>query len=284
MNSCSENFPRAGVIGWPIAHSRSPIIHEFWLKENKLPGRYDKIAVAPEELDGFFSNIKISELSGANITIPHKEVALHLCDELETIASEIGAVNTIWLESGVLKGTNTDAFGFVANLNNQVPEWDAVPGPAIVLGAGGAARAVIWALANQGFDPVHIVNRTAAKAENMARYFSPVAKSHGWDKLEKLSRTSRILVNTTSLGMIGQPKLVVDLSLLPENAVVCDLVYVPLETDLLLSAKERNLRFADGLGMLLHQAVPGFEKWFGMRPNVSERLRSTIIANLGEFS
>ncbi len=274
----------AGVIGWPISHSRSPLIHRYWLKSFGIAGDYKAIGVPPEDIESFLRSFPETGLQGANVTIPHKEVALTACDDIDDVAREIGAVNTIWLEDGRLQGSNTDAYGFAANLNDFAPGWSAEPGTAVVLGAGGASRAIIWSLLSHGFEPVHIVNRTRQRAEELANRFGPRVRAHAWEDLASLLSLAALLVNTTSLGMKGQDPLTLDLKLLPERAIVSDIVYVPLQTDLLCRARDLGCRTVDGLGMLLHQAVPGFEKWFGKRPVVTSALRDLILQDLGESS
>jgi shikimate dehydrogenase len=288
----SQNTPRkAGVIGWPIGHSRSPVIHRYWLKQHGIDGSYDPIPVEPDRIAGFLRDFASSGLAGANVTIPHKEAALAGVTHATAIASAIGAVNTLWLENGTLNGTNTDAEGFLANLDQLAPDWATsggatrgggrAGGPAVVLGAGGASRAIIVALRDRGVLPVAIVNRTRDRASVLAERFGPRVTAHDWSELPALLRTARVLVNTTSLGMAGQPPLEIDLAPLPGDALVTDIVYTPLETPLLGAAKARGLRTVDGLGMLLHQAVPGFELWFGVRPTVTPELRAAVVATLG---
>jgi len=278
------DFRRAGVVGWPIGHSRSPIIHGYWIARHGINGAYDRYGVPPEQIAAFFGRFEDHGLVGCNVTIPHKEAAFHACAEVDEVAAALKVVNTIWLEDGRLMGANTDAHGFLANLDQQAPGWDRDPGPALVLGAGGAARAVIWALLSRGFAPVHIVNRTVEKAENLKAFFGTETKAHGWHEIAGLLADARVVVNTTSLGMTGNPPLDIDLSALPETALVTDIVYVPLETGLLAAARARGLATVDGLGMLLHQAVPGFEKWFGVRPVVTEDLRQAVLNDLAGAS
>lgn len=269
----------SAVIGWPIRHSRSPLIHNFWLKQHGLQGAYHRIAVPPEEIDGFLGDLERQGLVGCNVTIPHKEAAFRAARELDPVARELGVVNTLWLEDGVLHGANTDVPGFLANLDQSAPDWDANPGKAVMLGAGGAARAVLHGLISRGFE-VHIANRTREKAEAMAAHYSGKAVAHGFHELERLLSGVGLLVNTTSLGMEGQPPLDIDLSPLSDQALVTDIVYTPLITPMLDLAGKRGLRTVYGLGMLLHQAVPGFEHWFGLRPVVTEDLRALIVEDI----
>lgn len=277
--------PRAAVIGWPVSHSRSPLIHGHWLHRYGLPGRYDRLALEPERADAFFADFAASGLSGANVTVPHKEAAARACAELDPMAATLGAANTLWLEDGRLHGANTDIVGFLANLDQEAPGWDRNPGPAVVIGAGGAARAVVHGLASRGFAPVHVVNRTQERAEAVATLARApggtiVGRAHGFAELPGLLGTAGVVVNTTSLGMAGSPPLDIDLALVPEGTLVTDIVYVPLETPFLAAARRRGLPTVDGLGMLLHQAVPGFERWFGRRPAVDADLRAVVLETL----
>ncbi|MTI01098.1 shikimate dehydrogenase [Roseibium sp. RKSG952] len=277
-----SKVPRAAITGWPVAHSRSPAIHGYWLKTHGLEGSYERVAVEPEKAAGFYNNFAQSGLIGCNVTVPHKEVAASACDWLDPAARAMGAANTLWLDQdGRLCGANTDGLGFVANLDQGFPQWDKQKGSAVVLGAGGASRAIVWSLLDRGFEAVHIVNRTLEKAERLATEFGPKTSAHTFDKLADLLGAACVLVNTTSLGMSGKDPLLIDLSPLSEGAFVTDIVYAPLETDLLRQARERGHPTVDGLGMLLHQAVPGFEKWFGVRPVVDEVLRDLVVADLG---
>lgn len=272
---------RAAVIGWPIAHSRSPIVHSYWLREYGIEGSYERLGVPPEQIEEFLRTFERTGLAGGNVTIPHKEVAMRMCDEVDEAARLLGAVNTLRYEDGKLYGSNTDGIGFLGSLDAGAPGWDKAGGVAVVLGAGGAARAIIWALISRGFSPIQIVNRTVERAQDLVVRFGSGTQAHSIDVLPDLLPKAAILVNTTSLGMNGQPSMDVDLDLLPDNALVTDIVYVPLETDLLARARKRGLRTVDGLGMLLHQAVPGFEQWFGIRPKVTDALRAAVLADMG---
>lgn len=268
--------PVACVIGWPIKHSRSPVIHRFWLNALGLDGDYVIQPVEPEQVVDFFAGFAASGFVGCNVTVPHKEAAFAAVSLRETVAEETGALNTVWIEDGKLAGTNTDPAGFLANLDTEAPGWDAAPGPAVVLGAGGAARAIVWALLARGFAPVTVVNRTHERARALADRFGPKVAVAGWDSLPRRLAKARVLVNTTTLGMHGQPLLEVDVAQLPADAVVNDLVYVPLETPLVTGARVAGLRAVGGLGMLLHQAVPGFARWFGKSPEVTPALRAVV--------
>jgi shikimate dehydrogenase len=278
----SQENRKAAITGFPVDQSRSPLVHGYWLKKYGLAGEYGRIAVPPETAEDFYRNFSRSGLVGANVTVPHKEVAFAACDHLDDAASAMGAANTLWLdETGALCGANTDGLGFLGNLDQLAPGWDSSGGTAVVLGAGGAARAVIWALLSRQFTSVHIVNRTFEKARMLQDQFGGKTKAHGWDKLGTLLGEADLLVNTTALGMTGKAPLDIDLDSLPKTALVTDIVYVPLETDILKQAAARGNPTVDGLGMLLHQAVPGFERWFGVRPEVDEGLRNLVLEDLG---
>ncbi|MBI5262368.1 MAG: shikimate dehydrogenase [Bradyrhizobium sp.] len=272
--------PAACLIGWPAAHSRSPLIHHYWLRKLGIEGGYNIEAVPPEELAEFVSHLSIHGFVGANVTIPHKEraLALTLPDER---ARAVGAANTLWYEGEDLRSTNTDIEGFINNLDAFAPGWDAAD-EALVLGAGGSSRAVVFGLLERGIKRVHVANRTLERAEALVRQFGAKVHPLGWDAIGEVLPRAQLLVNTTSLGMHGQPPLDVDVTKLPVNAVVADLVYVPLITPLLAAAQARGLKTADGLGMLLHQAVRGFELWFGKRPEVTPELRALVEADLAK--
>lgn len=278
-----KHDPRRGafVIGHPIRHSRSPLIHRHWLEQAGLEGRYDPVDVAPENLPSFISALRDGSagLTGGNVTIPHKEAVLDLVDDVDAIARQIGAANTLWLENGRVMATNTDAYGFTANLDEMAPGWDTGK-TAVVFGAGGASRAIIHALLSRGFEQVHIVNRTEARARALAETFGPRAVAHGDDRLQDLLSGADLFVNTTSLGMGGTEVPEIDFTVMAENALVTDIVYIPLETPILAMAKRQDVKTVDGLGMLLHQAVPGFARWFGVTPQVTPDLRRLIIADM----
>ena len=270
--------PAACLIGWPAAHSRSPLIHHYWLRTLGIAGGYVIEAVPPEDLRDFVLRLSLRGFVGANVTIPHKESVLALSAP-DARASAVGAANTLWFEAGELRSTNTDVEGFINNLDACAPGWHAAE-EALVLGAGGSSRAVVFGLLERGVKRVHLANRTIARAEALARQFGPKVSPVSWDGIDEVLPRARLLVNTTSLGMHGQPPLGVDVAGLPDGAVVADLVYVPLVTPLLAAATGRGLKTADGLGMLLHQAVRGFELWFGRRPQVTAELRALIEADL----
>ncbi len=271
--------PRAFVIGHPIAHSRSPLIHNHWLKRYDLPGSYEKIAVAPEDLDTFVAGLRAAGFAGGNVTVPHKQRVLELADAVDEAADAIGAANTLWFDDGDLVAGNTDALGFGASLDDEAPGWDGRGAAAVVLGAGGAARAVVHALVERGFE-VAVTNRTFLRAAELAEEQEGEVWAYAWDELPALLRAADLVVNTTVLGMGGQPPLTLDLSPCKRDATVADIVYLPLETPLVAAARARGLRAVGGLGMLLHQAVPGFERWFGVRPEVTPELRALVEADV----
>ena len=275
----SATKPRlACLIGWPAAHSRSPLIHHYWLRTLGIPGGYVIEAVPPDELQDFVFRLTLRGFVGANVTIPHKERVLALSAP-DARARAIGAANTLWFEDGELRSTNTDVEGFINNLDASAPGWE-TSAEALVLGAGGGARAVVFGLLERGIAQVHLVNRTRERAQALASQFGDKVRPAGWEAITDLMPRAGLLVNTTSLGMRGQGALDLDVSGLPDGAVVADLVYVPLTTPLLAAAKARGLKTADGLGMLLHQAVRGFELWFGRRPQVTSELRALVEADL----
>ena len=273
-----KNHPAACLIGWPAAHSRSPLIHHYWLRTLGIEGGYNIEAVPPEGFAEFVLHLSTHGFVGANVTLPHKERALALSVP-DARARAVGAANTLWYEGSELRSTNTDIEGFINNLDACAPGWDAIE-DALVLGAGGSSRAVVFGLVGRGIKRVHLANRTIDRARALADQFGANVHPAAWDAIDGLLPRAGLLVNTTSLGMYGQPALELDASLLPPRAIVADLVYVPLETPLLAAARARGLRTADGLGMLLYQAVRGFELWFGRRPEVTPALRALIEADL----
>jgi shikimate dehydrogenase len=280
----SGPHPRAFVVGHPIAHSRSPLIHGHWLAAHGIPGSYERLDVAPAAFPDFVRGLAASGYRGGNVTLPHKEAAFALADGLTPRAETIGAVNTLVVgPDGRIRGDNTDAPGFCAHLDQSLgADWPArAGGTAVVLGAGGAARAIVVGLAERGAARILVANRTPARAQAVAALAPGIADAIAWDDLPAALREAGLLVNTTSLGMKGQPPLALDLAPMPAGAAVADIVYAPLETDLLAAARRRGLAAVDGLGMLLHQAVPGFEAWFGLRPAVTPDLRDRIVADLG---
>ncbi|MDK4704940.1 shikimate dehydrogenase [Rhizobium sp. CNPSo 4062] len=271
----------AFVTGYPVRHSRSPLIHGYWLKQLGLAGTYRAHEVAAEDFAAFIASLKdgTSGFGGGNVTIPHKEAAFKLADRPDELSEELGASNTLWLENGKLHATNTDGRGFTANLDERHPGWDRSD-RAVILGAGGASRAVIQAVRDRGFKEIHVVNRTIERAQELADRFGERVHAHPMTALGEVMQDAGLFINTTSLGMDGEAAPRIDFSPLAEGAVVTDIVYVPLKTPLLAQAEEQGFAIVDGLGMLLHQAVPGFEKWFGKRPAVDETLRALIIADM----
>jgi shikimate dehydrogenase len=268
----------AGVIGWPVEHSLSPRLHGYWLEQHRIDGAYVPLAVGPEDLRTALSALQALGFRGVNLTLPHKEQALELCHETDDVARRIGAVNTIVVREGKLVGSNSDAFGFLENLKEGAPDWRADAAPAVVLGAGGASRAVVAALADAGAPEVRIVNRTRERAEALAEALGGAISVHGWDQRHAALADAGLLVNTTTLGMAGQPPLDLDLDGLPADALVTDIVYTPLMTPLLEAASVHSNPLVDGLGMLLHQARPGFEAWYGVRPEVTPALRDFVLS------
>jgi shikimate dehydrogenase len=271
---------RACIIGWPVDHSRSPIIHGHWLKAYRIDGSYTKQPVRPGEVAAFLHGMRREGLAGCNVTIPHKEAAYTAAAVTMPAARAVAAANTLWFEDDRLVADNTDAAGFMSHLRTCVPGFDAGRSAAAVLGAGGAARGIIYALLDAGAREVRIFNRTRERADAVARHFGPRVKAHDWRDRVDRSREVGVLVNATSLGMEHTAPLDMPLARLDDACIVADLVYVPLVTPLLAAARGRGLAAVDGLGMLLHQAVPGFEKWFGLRPEVSEKLRALLVADI----
>ncbi len=274
---------KAFVVGHPIAHSRSPLIHGHWLAEHGIAGSYERIDVAPDDLSEFLAGMRARGFIGGNVTVPHKEAAFRLAEVVTPRARAIGAVNTLDLdEAGRLRGDNTDAPGFIAHLDQSLgDDWPSRrPGDALVLGAGGAARAIVVGLLERGLPRIRVANRTLARAEALVALDPARVQALAWPDLTGALAETGLLVNTTLLGMSGHPPLDLDLSPLPDAAAVADIVYAPLETPLLAAARARGLAAVDGLGMLLHQAVPGFERWFGVRPTVTPALRDRIVADL----
>ncbi|HEY8273675.1 MAG TPA: shikimate dehydrogenase [Pseudolabrys sp.] len=274
----SKEHKAVCVIAWPAGHSRSPLIHNYWINQHKLDAEYRREAVPPDKFAAFVENLRGNGYVGANITVPHKEAALAL-SEPDDRARAVGAANTLWYDGDTLRSTNTDVEGFLANLDVAAPGWDRGLETAVVLGAGGGARAVVFALLQREVGRVYVINRTRDRAQALKKKFGARVHLAGWNETTGLLGGAGILVNTTTLGMVGQPPLEINLRC-PASLVVADLVYAPLETGLLVSARARGLRTADGLGMLLHQAVRGFQLWFGVRPEVTPELRAMVEADL----
>jgi shikimate dehydrogenase len=267
----------AGVMGWPVSHSKSPSLHGYWLDLHKIDGAYVPLPVRPEAFPGCLRALAELGFRGVNLTVPHKVAALDVCDSLDDAARAIGAVNTVVFTGKGIEGRNTDAHGFIENLRQAAPDWHASAGPAVVLGAGGAARAVVHALREAGAPEIRLANRTKERASALAKDFAPGVTVVAWQDRAAAMQGANLLVNTTSLGMTGQDPLELALDALPASALVNDIVYAPLETALLRDAKARGNRTVDGLGMLLHQARPGFAAWFGVTPEVTPALRAFVF-------
>ncbi len=275
----SEDFRRAGVIGWPITHSKSPVLHGHWLKRYGIEGSYDAIAIEQGRLESGLRKLAKKGFRGVNVTIPHKESVLALADSVTDRAAMIGAANTVYFHAdGTMGVDNTDAYGFTQNLRQNAPEWDAKAGPALVLGAGGASRAVVYALLEAGAPVVRLANRTRVRAEMLADHFGARVEVIDWNRASDAMEGAMTIVNTTSLGMKGQPELNVKFDAAPKGALVTDIVYNPLITPFLEKAMLHGFTTVDGLGMLLHQAVPGFEIWFGQTPEVDHDLRAAVLS------
>lgn len=274
---------KACVIGWPISHSRSPLIHGAWLKQYGIAGSYEKIAVPPDDLQRFFKTLGENGFVGCNVTIPHKEAVFRLADERDPSAIAIGAANTVWLDGKKICVANTDVYGFMTHLTTTAPYWSKKSGPVCVIGAGGAARGIVYGLLLAGVNGVRIFNRTAGRADALCLALDPKGariKAFDWDQLELGLKGAAVIVNTTSLGMNGNDWPPLDFTTFDPATVVVDIVYVPLDTEFLKRARQAGLVTVDGLGMLLHQAVPGFEKWFGVRPVVTPALRDLVVADI----
>ena len=274
---------QAGVMGWPVSHSLSPRLHGFWLGQYAIDGTYVPLEVRPEDCRRYITGLPDQGYAGVNVTVPHKEIAAACVDVLDDGARRLSAVNTIVVQpDGSLLGSNTDGFGFMENLISGAPGWALGDGPAVVLGAGGAARAVVAALLEAGVSEVRLANRTVERAQTLAGDIGGAITTVGWDDRSSVLDGAALLVNTTTLGMTGKPPLDLDLEPLPGNAVVNDIVYSPLVTDLLEKAKKRGNPIVDGIGMLLHQARPGFRQWFGVEPEVTDALRAHVLAGVGK--
>ena len=272
---------RAFVTGWPVSHSLSPALHGFWLENYRINGSYEALPVEPSNFSAFLKNLVSSDFVGGNITLPHKEVAFQTLKNLDAEAKAIGAVNTIWLDQeGEVQGGNTDAYGFAANMDECAPQWRDGK-RALVLGAGGASRAIIHALRQVEYREIFILNRTVQKAKSLAEKFGSACQFDDWNAAGEYVSGADIIINTTSVGMKGQDELAMpELTAAKQSAVVTDIVYTPLMTSFLQAADKLGLKTVDGLGMLLHQAVPGFEKWFGIRPQVTGALRKFVLEQL----
>jgi shikimate dehydrogenase len=274
----SDGHKKVCIMAWPAGHSRSPLIHNYWIKQHGLDAEYDREAVPPEKFKEFITHLREHGYIGGNVTVPHKETALALSLPDER-AKAVGAANCLWYEGDMLRSTNTDVEGFLGNLDAVTPGWDRGLETAMVLGAGGGARAVIFALIQRNVGRIYVINRTVDRAQALKKKFGARVHVAKRDETTGLLGGAGLLVNTTTLGMVGQPPLEINLRC-PASLVVADLVYAPLETGLLKLARERGLRTADGLGMLLHQAVRGFERWFGVKPEVTPELRALVEADI----
>lgn len=275
----TENkIPLAGVIGHPIAHSKSPVLHQYWLKKHGINGHYIPMDVAPENLETILRSLPKAGFLGCNITIPHKESALKIADVISDRAALIGSANTlIFSENGKIHADNTDGYGFISNIRDSIPNWSAQSGPAAVLGAGGASRAIIAALIESGAPEIRIANHTRARADSLRAQFGARVVVYDWVQAPNMFEGAKTAINTTSLGMQGQPDFRVSLDALSDTAVATDIVYSPLKTRFLEAAEARGCKIIDGLGMLLHQAAPGFERWFGQRPEITAELREAVL-------
>lgn len=274
-----DRIPLAGVIGSPIAHSKSPKLHGYWLNRYGLPGHYIPMEIAPDDLEVTLHALPKAGFVGLNVTIPHKEKVLSIADQVTDRAALMGAANTlVFRKDGQIHADNTDGYGFVENLRQGAPDWDATSGPAAVIGAGGAARAVIAALLDSGVQEIRLANRTKTRAEALRQEFGVKILVVDWVQAGNMLEGAATVVNTSSLGMVGKPEMRIPLDGLSNEAVVTDLVYTPTDTKLLIEARKMGCRTVDGLGMLLHQAAPGFERWFGVRPEVDEAARQAVLA------
>ena len=277
----NKNFTMTGVMGWPVAHSRSPLIHNHWIAQHGLTGAYGLFTVEPGNLADAIRGLRALGLAGSNITIPHKVEAMKYMDWIDPLAQRMGAINTIVVQAdGALHGFNHDGFGFIQSLLEAQPTWRAEAGPAVVLGAGGAARAIIVSLMDAGAPEIRLINRTHSKAQDLAQELGAIVQPVNWRDRETALQGASLLVNTTNQGMHGEPALDIALTHLPSSALVCDAIYIPLETPLLQSARERGNATVNGLGMLLHQARPAFHAWFGVMPEVTPALYQKLWATL----
>jgi len=279
--AASDRFVLAGVMGWPVGHSRSPVIHNYLMEKHGLTGAYVPLAITPQNLDAALRGLFPLGFSGCNITIPHKEQAFTIVDAIDPVARSIGAISCVSVRpDGALAGTNNDAFGFIENVLQQRPAWRADAGPAVVIGAGGGARAVVYALADRGATEIRLVNRTLPRASALAQEFGSPVNVVGWDERSRALQGAAMVVNTTSQGMVGNAPLDLPLDELPNTALVCDIVYVPIETPLLAAARRRGNPTVDGLGMLLHQVRPAWRAWFNIDPQITPELRAKVEATL----
>ena len=279
--STTDKFLLAGVMGWPVMHSRSPMIHNYWMAQHQLKGTYVPLAIAPDKLEASLRALAPLGFSGCNLTIPHKQAAMKIVDEVDAASQRIGAISCVTaLADGRLLGSNNDAFGFIRNIQHTVPTWRADAGPIVVIGAGGGARAVCWGLMQEGAKEIRLVNRTLGRAQDIAAEFGAPITAYPWAQRHDALAGAAMVVNTTSSGMVGQPALDIDLSQLPTSALAADIVYIPLETPFLAAARQRGNVTVNGLGMLLHQGPLAWKTWFGMEPKVTPELRALVEASL----
>ncbi len=277
--AAEHRYTLAGVMGWPVAHSRSPVIHSHWIAQHRLRGAYVLLPVQPEHLHTALRSLPVLGFAGCNLTIPHKIAAMSIVDRVDPLARRIGAINTIVVEAdGSLSGRNTDGFGYIQSLRDAAPRWRADAGVATVIGAGGAARAVLVGLIDSGATTIRLTNRSWAKAHDMAQEFGPTVQAVPWDERHAALADATLLVNTTNQGMHGEPPLDLRLDRLPLHALVSDIIYVPMETPLLAAARLRGHTVVNGLGMLLNQARPAFEAWFGVMPSITPELLAAVNA------
>jgi shikimate dehydrogenase len=281
MTDQAPDFRSCFIIGHPVAHSRSPMVHHHWIDQLGLQGHYERIDVPPEALDGFVARLRAGEFTGGNVTLPHKQAIAPLLDALTPAAEQTGAVNTVFRENGRLVGDNTDVTGFLGHLSASAPLWRQNVRKAVMLGAGGGAKAIAYGLLRESGAGLVIVNRDAEKAGALAAALGPRVSAHPWEERSRALEGADLLVNATALGMKGQPVLDIDLAGMAQGGIVYDIVYVPLETGLLRAARAADLTAIDGLGMLLHQAAPAFARWFGVTPPVTPELRRMIEADIG---
>ncbi len=281
MSDSSDRFLLAGVMGWPVMHSRSPMLHGYWLREYGLKGAYLPLAVQPEGLPAALRSLKPLGFAGCNLTIPHKQHAMSLVDEVDEVGRQIGAISCVVVRpDGSLAGSNNDCYGFIEHLRQSAPDWRAEAGPAVVLGAGGGSRAICYALAQAGVPEVRLINRTFDRASALAAEFGSPLRALPWEQRADAMEGAMLVVNTTSLGMVGQAPLDLSIERLPPQAIAYDIVYTPLMTPFLAAAHSRGNRTIDGLGMLLHQAVPAWRAWFGIETRVTPALRALLVASL----
>ena len=272
-----DRFLLAGVMGWPVMHSRSPMLHNYWFKKHELAGTYVPLAIRPEGLAAALRALHPLRFAGCNLTIPHKEQAMTLVDEVDALAKAIGAISCVVVRpDGSLSGTNNDCYGFIQNVKQEQPGWRADAGPIVVIGAGGGSRAVCYGLAQEGAREIRLVNRTLARAKGIAVEFGGPIKALSWEQRHEALEGAAMVVNTTSCGMVGQPALDIKLDKLPKNALAADIIYIPLETPFLAAARKRGNRTVNGLGMLLNQGRPAWRAWFGIEPEVTPELRAMV--------